>query len=304
MPIDPPNPSGSVYLTEYDKNFAKRRAKKDGNLNPPTPAPIPPPVTPDGTAILDSNPSATNANGNEPTPPHVSPSVMSSGIPITPKPALPQPGGTDKADASRQSGDKPAAPAKTPPVSTKIVEENQQGVTTDAKSASSVDLADRSVPSPSENHGVAAVPPVAATKAAKKKPSKSGITIRLNDEDRRRLDELTGGGKSAAAVMLEAFRNSAQGSVPAVNQQLRKDLLHLIAILDDLTQQLKAGPKAMRLSPILLAIKDKLFDLHQDLITPKPPDATAQAIDQLAKQVAAMQSQTRIIHVPNQTDAQ
>jgi hypothetical protein len=304
MPIEPPEPSGSDFLTEYEKRSADFRAKKAGNLNPPTPPPIPPPVTPDGTAVLDSNTSATNSNGNEPTPHHGSPSVMPSGIPITPKPALPQPGGTDKADASRQSGDKPAAPAKTPPVSTKIVEKSQQGVTTDAKSASPVDLADRSVPSQSENHGVAAAPPVAATKAAKKKPSKSGITIRLDDEDRRRLDELTGGGKSAASVMLEAFRNSAQGSVPAVNHQLRGDLLKLLKILDDLTEQLKAGPKAMKLSPILLAIKDKVFDLHQDLITPKPPDATAQAIDQLVKQVAAMKSQTITFNVSTPIDVQ
>jgi hypothetical protein len=200
----------------------------------------------------------------------------------------PQPDGTDQADASRQSGDQPAAPAQKPPFSTKIVEKSQQGVTGDAESASPVHLAAGSVPSPSENRGGTAAPPVAAGTAAKKKKSKPGITIRLNDEDRRRLDAMTGGGKSAASVMLEAFHNSAQGSVPAVNHQLRDDLLKLLKIVDDLTEHIKAGPQAMKLSPILLAIKDKLFDLHQDLIVPKPPDATAQALDRLANQVAAL----------------
>jgi hypothetical protein len=216
----------------------------------------------------------------------------------------PQPGGTDRADASRQSGEKGISPAQKPPVSTKIVEKRQQGVTGAAKSASPVNLATGSVPSPAENRGAAVAPPVAAGMAAKKKKSKPGITIRLNEEDRRRLDAMTEGGKSAASVMLEAFRNSAQGSVPTINHQLRGDLLKLLKTLDDLTEHIKAGPQAMKLSPILLAIKDKLFDLHQDLVAPKPPDATAQALDRLAKEVTFIKDNTLYTHNPRKKSAE
>ena len=118
------------------------------------------------------------------------------------------------------------------------------------------------------------------------------------------MDAMTEGGKSAAAVMLEAFRNSAQGSVPAVNQQLRDDLFKLLKILDDLTEHIKAGPHNMKLSPILLAIKDKLFDLHEDLVTPKPPDATAQALDRLAKEVTFIKDNTFYSHNPRKKSAE
>jgi len=214
-----------------------------------------------------------------------------------PLPASSPTDGTGKPAASRQSGEKTKNNAK-------IALKGEQGVTSDAKSASPVDLAAGSVPSPSENDAAAAAPAVAASKAAMKKKSKSGITIRLNDDDKRRMDKLTEGGKSAAAVMLDAFRSSAQGTVPPVNHAMREDLMRLVKILDDLTEQLKAGPKAMRLYPILDAIKDKLFDLHADLITPRPPDATAQAIDQLSKQVAEIKNRALTINVSNQTDAQ
>ena len=203
--------------------------------------------------------------------------------------------GTGKPAASRQSGEKT-------PENANIALKGEQGVTSDAKSASPVYLAAGSVPSPAENDAAAAAPAVAATKAAKKKKSKSGITIRLNDDDKRRMDKMTEGGKSAAAVMLEAFRGSAQGSVPEINHEMREDLLRLVKILDDLTEQLKGGPKAIRLYPILDAIKDKLFDLHADLITPGPPNATSQAIERLAEQVADIKSRALTINVSNHND--
>jgi len=288
MPIPPPDPpSGKPFLTEFEENSAKWRTRKAGNLNPPPPpitTPTPPtPAAPAEAAVLGSAPPA-NSHGNDPT--------------------LPQSDGTDQSDASRQSGEKPAPTAKTPPVSTKIVEKSQQGVTGDAESASPVDLAAGSVPSPTENRGGAGAPPVAATKPAKKKKSKSGITIRLNDEDRRRLDAMTEGGKSAASVMLEAFRNSAHGSVPAVNHQLRDDLLRLVKILDDLTEHIKTSPNNMKLSPILLAIKEKLFELQQDLIESKPPDATALALDRLVKEVTFIKDNTFYTHNPRRKIAE
>lgn len=118
------------------------------------------------------------------------------------------------------------------------------------------------------------------------------------------MDAMTEGGKSAASVMLEAFRNSAHGSVPAVNHQLRDDLLRLVKILDDLTEHIKTSPNNMKLSPILLAIKEKLFELQQDLIESKPPDATALALDRLVKEVTFIKDNTFYTHNPRRKIAE
>ena len=198
-------------------------------------------------------------------------------------------------DASRQCGENAEIPANTPPDNAKIALKDQQGVTGDAKSASPVDLAARSVPSPAGESGAATASPVAADKAANKKKAKPGITIRLNEEDRRRLEQMAGGGKSLAAVMLEAFRNSAQGTVPEANHQLRADLSKLLATLDYLIEHYPDNPRVFRLWPVLLAIKEKIFDLREDLLRPKAPDATSRKIAALESNISTIKKDVQTV---------
>ena len=234
---------------------------------------------------------------------------MSSGIPITPNPTLPQPGGTDKADASRQSGDEPAAPAKTPPVSTKIVEENQQGVTTDAISASEVDLAAGSVPSPSENDGDNESPDAVA-KTAKRR---NAITIRLTDDEYARIAKAAGiewtpgdkgrkgkkiGDTSMASVILDAALNAPPDPVPEINRLVWTDLSGLMATLGVLTEQLNAGNLTEDLRPTLREIMRLMVDLRKDLLSARAPDATANAIHELKKEVTFIKDNTFYYHNP------
>ncbi len=211
----------------------------------------------------------------------------------------PKPDGT-VSDASRLNGGEKAPPAITPPDTVKITVKTQQGVTTDAKSASVVDLAAGSLRSPAGNSAPTGAKDRAAKKAAKRP---NAITLRLTDEEYARIATAAGvawtpgmkgrkgqkiGAKSMAAVIMDGY---GQGPVPEVNRLVWAELSGLIGSLASLTEQVNDGKMPEDLRPLLRETMRLVADLRKDLLTARPPDATTAALKLIAKDVAILKKQ-------------